>query len=853
MAPLSSTELPAEAGRETAPGLRLFWVCLFLLARVPLAAQEGEGYRLLPDQVVVETPEHWRAWKAPEGVRLIRPDGSVEPRYLRRDIDAVLNAGQYEYLSEGDTLAGGIRRAGCNLAAAALAIDGDPATCWEPDRDLDVSNWWLEIDLGRVEVVQRIVVRFAAQSEGDPFLKFRVSISDGRTSLGTQNRNYYRVGLVALPNKEEREFTFPVESPDKLAAGVTGAVAQFVLVEALATDGVRGEEVAQVDHRALPATEQGAVDSFRRTVAGRQIRVEQQVYEALPAAEQGDIRYFRREHPRLAEVEVYTLGDNAVRLSRRLRVPVSDRNAASMRVIEPTDGVFRTYRPVLEYDPVRRQHQMEIDLGAQYWLDRVRMLSPLDPPPAYQIRLADGSVDAGGERVWKALAQELNRDAFLQMEVRFALQPVRFIEVRRLHLDGMEKVNANLSEVQGYGEGYVPDVVMTSPLVRLGQRRLVAGVEWEGEIPLGTRVEVRTRTGDTLVAVPHYYGATGAEVNQSSWELIAVEERRPVVSEQVPGLDWSNWSEVYYQSGEGFKSPNPRRYLLAEARLLTGVPGRAVRLRRLRLRFVPPLVEQASAELWPVQGVPLGADQAFTLYVQPVFGPGNPGFDQVHISSTTSAPLEVVEVRAGSDGELRRGQARRLWPGSLEVTLAADGGVDLVFPEAVATGNSVYAIRLRTRLFLSNTQFTVQLGHSARPGVTQQVAEGDATARVGSSSLTVIAAVGNAPLLGQIQVNPAVFTPNGDGINDQVALDAEIYGLEGAKRLQVEVWDLAGRRVRDLSVELDRPSGQHEVRWDGRDQNGARVAPGTYVVRCRVPTDAPRTGTEALRLVRVVY
>jgi flagellar hook assembly protein FlgD len=124
---------------------------------------------------------------------------------------------------------------------------------------------------------------------------------------------------------------------------------------------------------------------------------------------------------------------------------------------------------------------------------------------------------------------------------------------------------------------------------------------------------------------------------------------------------------------------------------------------------------------------------------------------------------------------------------------------------------------------------------------------------VGSSSLTVIAAVGDAPLLGQIRVDPAVFTPNGDGINDEVALAVEVYGLEGAKRLQVDIHDLAGRLVRDLSVELGRPSGQHEIRWDGRDHGGVRVAPGTYAARFRVPTDARRPGTEAVRLVGVAY
>ena len=30
-----------------------------------------EGYRLLPDQVVVNSAAHWQAWTAPEGSRVI--------------------------------------------------------------------------------------------------------------------------------------------------------------------------------------------------------------------------------------------------------------------------------------------------------------------------------------------------------------------------------------------------------------------------------------------------------------------------------------------------------------------------------------------------------------------------------------------------------------------------------------------------------------------------------------------------------------------------------------------------------------------------------------------------------------
>lgn len=54
-----------------------------------------------------------------------------------------------------------------------------------------------------------------------------------------------------------------------------------------------------------------------------------------------------------------------------------------------------------------------------------------------------------------------------------------------------------------------------------------------------------------------------------------------------------------------------------------------------------------------------------------------------------------------------------------------------------------------------------------------------------------------------------------------------------AQRLDADVYDLLGRRVRALERGLALPAGDHQVRWDGRDALGERVRPGVYVVRLR--------------------
>ncbi|MFC1572999.1 FlgD immunoglobulin-like domain containing protein [Candidatus Eisenbacteria bacterium] len=56
------------------------------------------------------------------------------------------------------------------------------------------------------------------------------------------------------------------------------------------------------------------------------------------------------------------------------------------------------------------------------------------------------------------------------------------------------------------------------------------------------------------------------------------------------------------------------------------------------------------------------------------------------------------------------------------------------------------------------------------------------------------------------------------------------YCLEEPGRLQIDILDASGRRVRGLLSER-KPAGSGSVSWDGRDRSGRRVAPGAYFFR----------------------
>lgn len=107
------------------------------------------------------------------------------------------------------------------------------------------------------------------------------------------------------------------------------------------------------------------------------------------------------------------------------------------------------------------------------------------------------------------------------------------------------------------------------------------------------------------------------------------------------------------------------------------------------------------------------------------------------------------------------------------------------------------------------------------------IVEGQVVAVGGAAPKQVTTLLGNAP-------NP--FNPR-----------TEIhFALRQPGRVDLVVYDLAGRRVRRLLAE-SRPAGRQSVTWDARDDGGQRVSSGTYFARL---TAGGAISTQKLSLVK---
>ena len=69
------------------------------LSSIPLSAEQG--YSFHANQIVAETREHWEAWNVNAGISRITPDGSVSPRFVRKPVNAALEAPRYEVKVRG--------------------------------------------------------------------------------------------------------------------------------------------------------------------------------------------------------------------------------------------------------------------------------------------------------------------------------------------------------------------------------------------------------------------------------------------------------------------------------------------------------------------------------------------------------------------------------------------------------------------------------------------------------------------------------------------------------------------------------------------------------------------------------
>ena len=142
------------------------------------------------------------------------------------------------------------------------------------------------------------------------------------------------------------------------------------------------------------------------------------------------------------------------------------------------------------------------------------------------------------------------------------------------------------------------------------------------------------------------------------------------------------------------------------------------------------------------------------------------------------------------------------------------------------------------------TTFFAKVFDSQTGELGQDVVPGDATPEGLADRISIQGKLREELVL-NLQANPPIFSPNGDGINDQLQISYILLRALSQVPVDLTLCDLSGRPVRHLqkSAALN---GPQQVLWDGRDNNGVIAPPGLYLLRLSITTD---TGSENQSLV----
>jgi hypothetical protein len=498
--------------------------------------------------------------------------------------------------------------------------------------------------------------------------------------------------------------------------------------------------------------------------------------------------------------------------------------------------------------------RVTMDLGGLFFVNRVRVVaaeSGLYPDGLYVsadlgVQKKDTVSGYGAARVGGQLVFELPENVQDTIDVSFP--PALARSVGLLLLRASPKA-LHIGEVEVYGVGYAHQASYVSPFIDLGEPAVWGDIRWRGRQDPRARVWIQSRAGKDLD--PNvYWRFTGRGDEVTSLD----EEGQPLDATDYlflkPGEageitydidNWSFWSSPYAfadSSGTAIASPGPNSVLQLRVDFLpVGSEGGEVEFIELSATK-PPLAEQVLGEIYPPE-VPLGEIASFRYAIQPIIRAQHSGFDGVEID----APFGVASVDSV--------QATGL--DSFIVHIAPDSlrfAVSLFPPRTSGDSGGVIEVFFCAPVLRYGTTFRGWVRDSQRPlELAQPINRGDAASEIVSEVLTVRTSI-SRHLLDDIEVQPKIVTPNGDGINEQINFSFKLLQVTQEVPLRLAVFDLSGRSLRVIH-DGQQHSGGLRFSWDGRDENGERVPPGLYVYRISVESE--KGGDQLAGTVAVVY
>ena len=361
----------------------------------------------------------------------------------------------------------------------------------------------------------------------------------------------------------------------------------------------------------------------------------------------------------------------------------------------------------------------------------------------------------------------------------------------------------------------------TSSILDFGQRAVWGSVRWSLRQAPQSSVSLQTHNGENTDLF-RYWQYTGIgdqklEVSKAEYDQLRSSQKADSTSNYDSWNPWTAHFDLANQTQEPSIFPWPRRTFQFQLEFFSpGEEGSQVEF--LEFRASVPAVSQIIGELNPVQ-VQAGAPTRFTYTLKPNLQNGDTGFDRLEIRAA-AARLTSVQ-RVSIDGVEMPFETIELADRRLVVDFSRIGQ---------SQSDSIIEVVFDAQVLRYGGAFTGRILDSLRPfDVPQPVLAGNALDEVSSDRVWIETTIAVKSVL-VAQAIPATFTPNGDGINDQGRIIYDLVETIGGVPVEVEIRDLAGRRVRQIQAGME-SIGHYEHPWDGRDDKGKLVPPGIYIYR----------------------
>ncbi len=364
----------------------------------------------------------------------------------------------------------------------------------------------------------------------------------------------------------------------------------------------------------------------------------------------------------------------------------------------------------------------------------------------------------------------------------------------------------NVAEIMVFAQGFALEGKYESPWFDFDSPETNKNfdmVEWDGDIPDGTKLTIQTQTKNG-----------------------------------VDGLE-SSWSAPTALKSYMFSSPEPATHFRYRVNFITQDPFRSPTFKKLSITYsnVGQPVSSADGYVLPNR-VAMGADSEYTFFLGYNLEEGQ---DIKHLSFSVPGYTSLNSIYSSDSAkELDYSENMSTKLDTLYVTF--DDSVS----DADAAGPDTLYVSFNTKLLGNSHTFNAFIYNST-------MNDGAGPIRVWENrelgSDTVIVSSLLKSILTKVNAIPKVFSPNGDGKNDFTVIEFRLAKVE--TNVMINVYNTAGTLVstiyddnlveRDYWVEKNSANIGLAMElpgyWDGKDEDGDLVPPGIYIYQVIADTD----------------